>query len=89
MKYRKSIDVIVAFYHDRKNKRLKNFKTGEVVPIRFKYKDKKVNVIVSNRYFEKINDETVIVYRCFYKERAFYYKLFFYTSQLKWELEFE
>jgi hypothetical protein len=89
MQEKKDIDVIVAFYPHGKNRRLKNPKEGEVVPIKFKYKDKKVNVLISKRYYEKENGETVIVYRCFYKERFFFYKLFFYTEQLKWKLEFE
>lgn len=89
MKEKKAIDVIAAFYHERKNNRLKDYEHGDVVPIRIKYEDEKVNVNISNRYFEKRNDEKVIVYRCFYKEKGFYYKLYFYTSQMIWKIEFE
>jgi len=63
--------------------------TKERVDKKLKYSNQKVDVNITNRYFEKISGEKVIVYRCYYKERGFYYKLYFFSNQLIWMLEFE
>jgi hypothetical protein len=87
---REKVKVMAAFYHNRENNRLKkDGKTGEVIPLKIKYKNKTVNVIMSNRYYEKENGEKIIVFRCFYKERGFFYKLYFYTESLQWFIKFE
>lgn len=85
----KEVQVIAVFYHKDKKNQLNNLKEGEVVPKKLKYNDHKIDAHISNRYFEKKSKEKLIVYRCYYKERGFYYKLYFFTSQLLWMLEFE
>ena len=85
----KRVEVIAAFYHKDESNKIHSFKAGEVVPKKLKYSNQKVDVLITNRYFEKISGEKVIVYRCYYKQRGFYYKLYFFSNQLIWMLEFE
>lgn len=85
----KRVKVIATFYHKDKSNKVHSFKEGEIVPKNLKYSNQKVDVHITNRYFEKISGEKVIVYRCYYKERSFYYKLYFFSNQLIWMLEFE
>lgn len=91
------IDVIVVFEMPKEDKnRDKNYPMrysttmAKVKPVRFRYNDTAINVDkILRRYEEKINGEKVLGYRCFYRERGFYYHLLFFTQQCKWFIKFE
>jgi hypothetical protein len=92
------VDVIASFIPPEgdKNKKGNEYYRSysntmvKVRPLRFKYKGKGINVgQILRTYEERVNGEKVLGYRCFYRQRGFYYHLLFFTQQCKWYIKIE